>query len=149
MSSATVQLDDLLAVFDWVSSSAPAVNDAFVSRVSGKLHWSSDDVELDDELPQDIDDGTLYVAVPHRFDLNLGKGLALAFAGEQLSDSFEMVADAFRKRGAYARFKEVLERRSLLQAWYDYEIHATEDALRGWAVKQGLSLAGGARRAQA
>ena len=137
--SASVKFDDLLAAYEWVSSS-PDDSEAFVSRVTGEVHWSSSTMELDDELPEDIEDGSVYVAVPNKHDLNLGKNLALAFAEEQLADSYQTVANIVRQRGAYGRFKDLLERQSLLQAWHDFEAKATEIALREWAAEEGLSI---------
>ena len=138
--SVPVKFEDILAAYEWVSSS-PFDNDAFVSRITGNVHWSSSTIELDDELPEDIEDGSIYVAVPNKHDLNLGKNLALTFAEEQLADSYQTVANIFRQRGAYGRFKDLLERKGYLQAWYDYEANATELALREWAAEQGLSIA--------
>ena len=46
----------------------------------------------------------------------------------------------FRQRGAYARFKDLIERKDLLEAWYRYEAKATERALREWALNNGLPL---------
>ena len=140
--SAPVKFDDLLAAYEWVSSS-PDDSDAFVSRVTGNVHWSSSTMELDDELPEDIEDGSIYVAVPNKHDLNLGKNLALTFAEEQLADSFQTVANFFRQRGAYGRFKDFLERKGCLEAWYAYEAKATELALREWAAEEGLSISAG------
>lgn len=139
---APVKYDDLLAAYEWVSSS-PDDSEAFVSRITGDVHWSSSTIELDDELPEDIEDGSVYVVVPNKHDLNLGKDLALTFAEEQLADSYQTVADFFRKRGAYGRFKEFLERKGCLEAWYDYEAKATELALREWAAEEGLSISAG------
>lgn len=84
--------------------------------------------------------GPAKVAVPNKHDLNLGKNLALAFAEKQLADSYQTVANFFRQRGAYGRFKELLERKGCLEAWYDYEAKATELALREWAAEEGLSI---------
>lgn len=137
--SAPVKYDDLLAAYEWVSSS-PDDSEAFVSRVTGNVHWSSSTMELDDELPEDIEDGSVYVVVPNKHDLNLGKDLALTFAEEQLADAYQTVADFFRQRGAYGRFKALLERKDCLKAWYDYEAKATELALREWAAEEGLSI---------
>ena len=122
--SAPVKFDDLLAAYEWVSSS-PGDSEAFVSRLTGMVHWSSSTIELDEELPEDIEDGCVYVAVPNKYDLNLGNNLALTFAEDQLADSYQTVANIFHQRGAYARFKNLLERKGLLQAWYDFEAKAT------------------------
>ncbi len=100
-------------------------------------------MELDDELPEDIEDGSLYVSVPSKHDLNLGKDLALAFAEEQLADSYQTVSNFFRQRGAYGRFKDFLETKGCLNTWYAYEAMATEQALRTWAAEEGLSVSGG------
>jgi hypothetical protein len=70
-----VSYADLLAAFEWVSSSAPMLNSAFVSQKTGTTHWASELMELEDELPEDIEDGSIYVAVPHKRDLNLGTNL--------------------------------------------------------------------------
>jgi hypothetical protein len=45
-------------------------------------------MELNEELPEDIEDGSIYVVVPNKHDLNLGKDLTLASAEEQLTDSY-------------------------------------------------------------
>lgn len=142
--SAPVKFDDLLAACEWVSSSSPAENQAYVSRITGAIHWSSSLIDLDEELPEDIEDGSIYVPVPHKYDLNLGKNLALTFAEEQFADSYETVANSFHHRGAYGRFKNLLERKGYLQAWYDYEANAIELALHEWCTEQGLSIVNGA-----
>lgn len=138
--SASVKFDDLLAAYEWVSSSSPAENEAFVSRITGNVHWSSSMIDLDEKLPEDIEDGSIYVAVPHKYDLNLGKNLALTFAEEQLADSYETVSNIFRQRGAYGKFKDLLERTGHLDAWYKYETNAIELALRKWAAEQRLLI---------
>ena len=135
--SAPVKYDDLLAAYEWVSSS-PDDSEAFVSRATGGVHWSSSTIELDEELPEDIGNGRIYVAVPNKHDLDLGKSLVLAFAEEQIPESYQAVAGFFRQRGAYGRFKDLLERKGVLEAWYDYEAKATERALREWAAEEGL-----------
>ena len=137
--NAPVKFEDLLAGYEWVSSS-PDDSEAFVSRITGEVHWSSSSIELDEELPEDIEDGSIYVAVPNKHDLNLGKNLALSFAEERLEDSYQTIANFFRQRGAYGRFKDLLERKGCLEAWYDYEARATELALLEWAAEEGISI---------
>jgi len=136
---AQVKFEDLLAAYEWVSSS-PDDCEAFVSRITGNVHWSSSSIELDEELPEDIEDDSIYVAVPNKHDLNLGKNLALTFAEDQLADSYQTIANFFRQRGAYSRFKDLLERKGCLEVWYDYEAKATELALLEWAIEEGISI---------
>lgn len=137
---ATVKLDDLTLAFAWVSATPDGDNAAFVSRVTGQVHWTSASGELDDEPPDDIDDASVYAAVPSQHDLDLGRSLALAFAEERLSASFDSVAGFFRRRGAYGKFKDLLDRQGQLQAWFEYEAAATEAALRAWASQEGFAV---------
>jgi hypothetical protein len=136
-----VKFDDLRSALEWVSASPDEENQAYVSRVTGVVHWSSTFTDLEEELPEDIEDGSLYVSVPHKNALGLGRDLAIAFTEEHLKGSVHVVEDFFHKRGAYAKFKDLLERESLLQAWYDHEAGKTESALRAWAAGQDLSIA--------
>lgn len=138
--SAPVNFDDLFAAYEWVSSSSPSENEAFVSRITGSVHWSSNIDGLEDDLPVDIADENTYVSVPHKNDLNLGNNLVLSFAEEHLIESYEAVSSFFRQRGAYGRFKDLLEQKGQLQSWYDYEAMVTEQALREWCAEQGLSI---------
>jgi hypothetical protein len=144
--SASVNFDALRNAFEWVSSSSASENEAFVSRITGKIHWSSDIDVLEDELPVDITDENIYVSVPHKNDLNLGRNLVLSFAEEHLTESYEAVSSFFRQRGAYRRFKDLLEQKGQLQSWYDFEAKAIEQALREWCAEQGLAIFSNADR---
>ena len=137
--SPTVSFDDLLAGFDWVNG-APGENEAFVSRERGTVHWTSISYEVFDEPPADLNDPALYLAIPHKRDLDLGNALPLRFVQEQLPDSYPLVAGFFRERGGHARFKDFLEEQGLLADWYVYEERAVEAALRQWCAEQGLTL---------
>ena len=135
-----VSYADLLNAFDWVSAGPPLENAAFIDRETGTTHLTSTIMELEEEVPEDLDDATRYIAVPHKVDLHLGKSLALEFTDETLPDSYAVVARFFSKRGAYARFKDLLDRKGLLQSWYDYEAAAVERALREWSEENGIQL---------
>jgi hypothetical protein len=87
------------------------------------------DVE-DDELPEDIGTSDRDVSIPHKNDLDLGRRLALAFVARALPDDYEMARQFFQRRGAYSRFKDLLNRRSVLEAWHHFEEQATNEALR-------------------
>jgi hypothetical protein len=134
--SVAVDQDDLELAFDFVSSAGPFDNQAFVSLETGAIYWQTED----EELPDDIDDSDRYVAVPHKNDLDLGRRLALRFAEERLSSRYEEIAEAFRHRGAYGRFKRILESAGCLEDWYTFETAETARALREWCAENGLRL---------
>lgn len=134
-----VRFDDLLAGFDWVSAE-PTENAAYVSRLTGLVHWASEFTELDDELPEDIEDGAVYVALPSKQDLRLGRALALDFAHEHMPKAYGQVVAFFQRRGAYAKFKDLLDRQGLLDAWHAHEAVEVERALRAWAAEEGIAI---------
>ncbi|MGQ0799076.1 MAG: UPF0158 family protein [Pseudomarimonas sp.] len=142
----TVDLDDLEQALEWVSGAMAFGNAAYVSRESGKIFWTGDAVDDLEELPEDWEDGTIYVAVPDKRDLDLGRELALEFIDQKLPSAFSEVADIFQRRGAYRRFKDVLERTDLLTAWYYFERAATMQALREWVESLGLEVGVGKER---
>jgi hypothetical protein len=142
---AHVYLSELLDAFEWVSAAGPFENAAYVSRQAGRIFWDTDSGDLEEELPEDVEDGTLYACVPHKHDLDLGQRLVFRFVEANAPDVYDEVRDYFSKRGAYARLKGLLERRGLLEAWYSYEQQACEAALREWAESEDLEVVEGQR----
>jgi hypothetical protein len=61
---------------------------------------NSDAAELNDELPDDIEDDEKYIAIPDKRELGLGKPLALEFAREFLPGDFDDVRHIFDRKGA-------------------------------------------------
>ena len=137
--TAAVAFVDLLDAYEWVSAAAFGENAAYLSRLTGKTFIDSDAL---DELPDDIEDGSAYLAVPHKAELRLGRELAINFSAEHLPDAAGQVSGFFRQRGAYGRFKDLLERTGCLEAWYEYEAKAVERALRGWCDENHITLLG-------
>ena len=132
-----LDLEDLSDSMDWISSSMSYENMALISRLTGRIYWSpSDD---DDEMPEDIEDGTLYIAVPTKQDLDLGRALAIEFTEEVAPKQVHRVLGFFKSKGAYGKFKALLEDLGLLDQRHQYEQNATQNALREWARENGFS----------
>ena len=138
--SATVTFDNLELALCWVSAGAPSENSAFISKETGKIFYSSMNYDTDEEVPGDVDDPSLYWSVPHKNDLDLGRNLVFRFVDEHLPSERDRVYDFFHRRGAYARFKDLLEHQGRLDQWYEFELTATEQALREWAQENGLCV---------
>jgi len=78
-----VQLSELIDAFQWTSATGPFENAAYVDRKTGRIWWLGGDCEdEDDPVPDDLEDGSLYLAVPDPAGLGLGRRLALRFAEE-------------------------------------------------------------------
>lgn len=133
-----VDYDDLEHALYWLSA-ADYGQTAFVSRETGQVVLRGEGIE---ELPpDDLDDDRVWVAVPDKRDLDLGRRLVRRFADERLTPALAERVDAcFRRRGAYGRFKDLLEDHGRLQDWFAFEAEATEAALRDWCASEGLQL---------
>ncbi|HMO45303.1 MAG TPA: hypothetical protein PKB14_04660 [Rubrivivax sp.] len=113
---------------------------ALVSRTSAEVFLAGI-YGAEGDLPADVSDPALYVAVPHRHDLDLGRPLMRRFCAEQLEPALAArVEGLFRRAGAYGRFQELLQHQGQLEAWLAYEAEATERALRGWCESVGVLL---------
>jgi hypothetical protein len=136
-----ISFKDLLEAFDFVNFGGMGEHHAFLCLQTGKLYWHSefDDDELD-ELPEDIEDDEKYIPIPDKRELGLGKRLALEFAGQFLPEDAGKVRSIFSKRGAYARFKDLLEDRRVLDQWYEFERKAEEQALREWCELHSIEV---------
>ena len=137
----SVSLDDLESALQWVSAAGPFDNSAYISKTTGEIFYSSSTHDTEDELPEDVDDASLYWSVPHKNDLDLGRALAYRYVEERLPQEYRTVQEIFHRRGAYARYKDLLLRSGHLESWYEYERSATESAILAWAEECGLRVA--------
>ena len=118
---------------------------AFVCKRTGKIYYQTDfpdAAEMNDELPDDINDEEKYVALPDKRELGLGKPLVLDFARQFLPDDFDDVRYFFSRRGAYPKFKALLARRSAIDHWHAFEARVTEQTLRGWCALHSIEIVG-------
>ena len=82
----------------------------------------------------------MYVQVPSKNEFDLGKPLALKFVAEQPPSSYSAAEEIFRSRGAYGRFKSLLESKGSLEAWYEFEQTSVRAALIEWAENEGFTI---------
>jgi hypothetical protein len=135
-----VSLKDIQEAFEFVSAAGGGEHQAFLCKQSGKLYCHSELCDDLDILPDDIDDTEKFIPIADKKELDLGKPLALDFAREFLPDDFDDVWQFFNGRGAYARFKALLDQRGLLDQWYDFEAKAEERALREWCELNSIEV---------
>jgi hypothetical protein len=134
---------EILDALELVSMGGVGEYQALLCRTTGKIYCHSklsDLDELNDELPDDIEDDEKYIAIPDKRELDLGKPLVLDFVREFLPNDYDEVRYIFSKKGAYPKFRALLARRSALDGWYDYESKATERALRDWCELNAIAI---------
>ncbi len=127
--------------FLFVSMVPPEEHNAYLDKKTGELYYVSE-LGDSDELPDDWEDNENLISIPHKNDLDLGRNLVFDFISASLPDEFNRVGGIFSKKGAYTRFKDLLESKGKLEAWYEFESKATEVALRDWCKENDISLEG-------
>jgi hypothetical protein len=135
-----VPYDEISSAFEFVGSAAPTEHSAYISLDTGRIYFVSELASMDEEVPDDFETSDRYIAVPHKNELELGKTLALQFTAHEMSDAYERVESIFRYKGAYGRFKDLLETKGLLENWYRFESGAHDKALREWCAENGIQV---------
>jgi hypothetical protein len=146
----TVKADELVDTMQWVSGTLPGDNQAYICRQTGKIYLVPEDFDMLEEeeqsLPDDLHDESKYLAVPGKYDLDLGNHLVYDFTDRFLPARYDHVRDLFRRKGAYGRFKEFLQGEGLLEKWYDYSNRKEIEALIEWGESNGLEVEPPARQ---
>ena len=134
-----VDFEDIISGFDYVSAGPIGENQAYLNKQTGKIFWHTEMGDNFEELPDDLDDEK-YIEIPHKSELGLGKSLAIDFAYEKLPDKAEIIESFFRKRGAYPKFKSLLEDNDMLEQWYEFELQAQNKELREWCEENEIDI---------
>ena len=134
-----IKFDEIENAFLYVSMTPMFGNQAITSKETGEIFYISEMGDSDD-LPDDIDESDDYIEIPHKNDLDLGKNLVFRFVSEYLPEEYNRVAQIFRREGAYSRYKNLLERKGLLDQWHKFENDAQSKALREWCKENNIDL---------
>lgn len=134
-----INYSDLEMAFLFVSMSPPDEHYAYFNKETGDTYYVSEFGDSDD-LPDDFEENENYISIPHKNDLELGRNLVFDFVAANLPDAFEKVRSIFSSKGAYARYKDLLEYTGQLEAWYEFENQATEQALRQWCNDNDINV---------
>jgi hypothetical protein len=106
-----ISFQEILTAFEFVGFTGLGEHQAILCRQTGKIYLRSefsDFDELNDELPDDIEDDEKYLPVPNRRELGLGKPLALKFARKFLPGDLDEVRYFFSRKNAYSKFRALL-----------------------------------------
>jgi len=135
-----IRFSDIEDAFFFVSMGEMYMNSAILCIETGQIFYISDFGDSD-ELPEDIDDAPdKYIDIPHKNELDLGKSLVLEFSAMHLPDNFEQINSFFHKKGAYSKFKNLLEVKGLLDKWYAFEEAEQKNALMEWLKENDIII---------
>ena len=134
-----VKFSDLEYAFDFMSFDTLGDHQAFLCKNTGKFYYSSDFIDdEEEELPEDVYDEDKYIALPSKQELDLGKSLVFKFIEKSLPADYDQVNSMFHKKGAYSRFKLFLEKKNMLDQWYQYEQEAQLQAIKDWCEENNV-----------
>jgi len=134
-----IKFDDIMEAFSFVNAGGIANNSAVLDNSTGKIYWQSEDTEIN-EMPEGLLDSETAIEIPQKNKLCLGTELVFSFVNSKIPDDYEKVQDIFNKRGAYSRFKDLLESKEILEEWYAFENESQEKAVRQWCKDNGIKL---------
>ena len=133
-----VKFDDLELALEFSSFDIYGDHCAYLCTESGHIYYESD--ALEEELPDDIFENDKYIEIPSKRELDLGKPLVLQFVEQYLPSDLDTVYSIFRSKGAYSRYKALLENRNALDKWYEYEQEAQKKELLSWCKYNGIEV---------
>ena len=133
-----ISFSDIEYAFLYVSSDMPFMNSALLNKKTGKIYYRSE-MAGEDDFPKNINSED-YIAIPHKNDLDLGVRLVFDFVSKYIPEEYEEVEYIFRKRGAYRRYKDLLESLNMLDKWYEYEDERTKSSLLEWCRENNLEV---------
>lgn len=134
-----ISYDEIESAFLFLSMSQICDNQVYISRTTGQTLYLSEDGESD-EVPDDFEESDDYIEIPTKYDLDLGNRLVFEFVDDRIPKEMEKVSRIFRKRGAYSKYKNLLERLGLLDEWHRFENKRQEEALRRWCADNDIEL---------
>ena len=134
-----ISFDDIENAFFFVSMDQMFMHNAYLCKETGQIFYTSE-MGDSDELPEDIDDPEKYITIPHKNELDLGKALVMEFISEYLPEELDRVYAIFRHKGAYSRYKDLLERLGALDDWYNFENERRKTALKEWCRENNIEI---------
>jgi len=135
----TVNLDELEMAFAF-SDGLGEPTPVYVSRLTGELVYDAEDFTGEPCPVEDIDCHPDYVHLPDAFDLDLKQALVWRFVRAHLPEQEPEIREFFRRRGAYGRYKSLLESEGKLEDWFEFENRSTREALVDWCRHNGISV---------
>lgn len=139
--STPIKLSELIEASEFVSVSDLDEHQAYICKRTGRIISVSEGMDLEEEVEfPDDPDLDAYHMVPHRRDLDLGRRVALSFVAEELPAALDKARNIFSRKGAYRRFRQLLQATGTLDKWYAFEERATVAALEQWCDEVGVTL---------
>ncbi|MEE9345780.1 MAG: UPF0158 family protein [Methylococcales bacterium] len=136
------KLNEIHDALMFVSAAGYGENYALLNKQTDQIYFRSEMTGIDDleELSAEECNSSIHIEIPHKNDLDLGRDLVFEFVEQFIPEDDNKVDQIFRKRGAYSRYKDLLESRGVLQKWYDFENQRELSALLDWCKENEIDI---------
>ncbi len=134
------KLEELALALE-ISSASESIP-AYVCKSTGEIVYDAEEYSGEPCPVEDIEDDDRYVSLPDKRDLDLGTRLVWRFVEQEIPGLEPKVRKIFSRRGAYRRWKDFLDYNDLLEAWYNFEETAQNEALLEWCRAKGIQIGG-------
>lgn len=134
-----MEFSDLENAFFYVGSAAPYEHTAMICTKTGQVSFKSELSGID-EIPEEAYDSDSWQEVPHKNELGLGRDLVFSFVTQKIPADLDRVRSFFDRRGAYSSYKALLEKRGLLEEWYEFENAHQKEAILQWCRDVGIEV---------
>lgn len=131
---------DLESAYEYANLGGSYDHFAFVSKKTGEILYGGGDGEIEEERYDEIYESDDFVEVPEKADFDLGTRLVWKFVAREIPGMEPKIRAIFSRRGAYARFKDLLEYNGLLESWFSFESEMTKVALLDWCSSNGIEV---------
>ncbi len=125
-------LADLIMAFESQSMHELEPIGVYVSKSNGTVVYDDESLTGEPCPVEDIDENDDYLALPDKYDFDLGQRLVWRFIRQRIPDHEDYVRGLFKGRGAYGRYKDFLSQHDLLDEWFTFEAEASKQALLDW-----------------
>ena len=134
-----IKLSTLTEAMDSVLEEATQEYD----KATGEIHFIYDDMvdgEINQELEEYICESDDFIALPEKYEINdyeIMREFIYTLPNGRMQDN---LLNAISGRGAFRRFREVLDDYGNTEKWYAYKEAAYEQIAREWAERHGIEI---------
>ena len=125
--------ENVLHAFEFVSSAPVDENQAILNLATGEIVCKTGMLD-EEEFPEEVEASDNFVWIPHRDDLDLGRGLVFDFVELHMPQERKTFTRLFRfwRKNPFPEFLALMERLGRLEEWRAFERQETRYALLDW-----------------
>jgi hypothetical protein len=136
-----LSFDKIFDAFEETCFGDPFTVSVYINKENGDSFLVLDDDDgYNEENPDDLFENDIYFSLPDPSELTSGRDLAFKFASAEVREYSDKIYEIFQNRGAFSRFKSLLEDIGKIDDWYKFEQETQKAELREWCQLNEIDL---------